>query len=214
MPNRDRSTQLDVARGIAILLVVAVHLSQVIGNGDVNAQWMFSKSKNFFDFGARGVQLFFMLSAYGLAISYTKDINLQKTSFYLRRFFRIYPIWIFAVIIYAYVYDKNAFISQNLNFKFGLTRSSSPSPEIVPGSWSLFTEITFYLVFPFIFPLVKNLKLLLLFTITLIFIRFLWLNFAEDLFNITDRNSFVGLFPISNFYTFMLGLTIYSFATR
>ena len=82
----NHSSRLNFLRGIAVLLVVSVHASQIVGNGDQSSNWVVPISKNFLDFGARGVQIFFILSAFGLAKSYEVHSEKPIRSFYARRF--------------------------------------------------------------------------------------------------------------------------------
>ena len=204
------SSRLNFLRGIAVLLVVSVHSSQIIGNGDQTSEWVIPISKNFMDFGARGVQIFFILSAFGLAKSYEVHSAKPIRSYYTRRLFRIYPVWIAAVLIHALIENKTQVIFQNVTFAFGWLRGSQNNPEVVGGSWTLFVEVIFYLLFPLIFPIARHTKTLFILIILLITLRIVWLKSAEEIFGIVDRNSFVGLHPFSNFYCFALGLLIYN----
>jgi peptidoglycan/LPS O-acetylase OafA/YrhL len=204
------SSRLNFLRGIAVLLVVSVHSSQIIGNGDPASEWVIPISKNFFDFGARGVQIFFVLSAFGLAKSYEVHSVQPIRSYYTRRLFRIYPVWIAAVLIHALIENKTQVVFQNVTFAFGWLRGSQNNPEIVGGSWTLFVEVIFYILFPLIFPIVRHTKTLFILFVLLITLRIVWLKLAEEIFGIADRNSFIGLHPFTNFYCFSLGLLIYN----
>lgn len=208
------SARLDFIRGLAVLLVVIVHTSQVLGNGLSTSNWIVPLGQEFLNFGARGVQIFFILSAFSLANSYTHHLNRQKTTYFIRRFFRIYPVWVIAVVIHGLAKNRLEFIPSNLSFIFGITRGTENNPEIVGGSWTLFVEILFYIVFPFIFPIVKRTKLLLLLLFSLVLVRIIWLYSAVEWLDINDRNSFIGLFPTSNFYCFAIGLLIFNLVQR
>lgn len=59
---------IDALRGIAILLVVIVHTSESIKN--LNPSLI-----KFLSFGQLGVQLFFVLSAYTLCLSYSSSFH-------------------------------------------------------------------------------------------------------------------------------------------
>lgn len=206
----NHSSRLNFLRGIAVLLVVSVHASQIVGNGDQASNWVVPISKNFLDFGARGVQIFFILSAFGLAKSYEGHSEKPIRSFYARRFFRIYPVWIFAVFIHVMIENKAQVFIQNATFAFGWLRGHENNPEIVGGSWTLFVEVIFYILFPLLFPIAKHTKTLLSLILFFIVLRILWLKSADEMFGIEDRNSFVGLHPFSNMYCFTLGLLIYN----
>ena len=204
------SARLDFIRGLAVLLVVTVHTSQVLGNGLSTSKWILPFGQEFLNFGARGVQVFFLLSAFSLANSYSHHLKHQKKTYFIRRFFRIYPVWVVAVLIHGFAKNRFEFIPANLSFIFGITRGTENNPELVGGSWTLFIEILFYIVFPFIFPIVKRTKLLLFLLFSLVITRIVWLNSASVWLGIDDRNSFIGLFPLSNFYCFAVGLFVFN----
>ncbi|MGA7989834.1 MAG: acyltransferase [Thermoanaerobaculia bacterium] len=72
---------IDGLRGIAILMVVSVHTSQWCGNGGPETAHV-PGMKDLIDAGARGVQLFFLLSAFTLFAS-------SKNRFRVDRFPRL-----------------------------------------------------------------------------------------------------------------------------
>ena len=109
-----------------------------------------------------GVQLFFVASAYTLCLSASRRAE-PVSSFYIRRFFRIAPLYYFAIVLYAIVayvqarfggVDRTADysllnITSNVLFVHGLVPSANNS--IVPGGWSIATEMMFYAIFPLLF---------------------------------------------------------------
>ena len=56
---------IDGVRGVAVLLVLLVHTSQFVAN-DIQGRFNFYLSELFVNWGARGVQLFFIVSAFTL----------------------------------------------------------------------------------------------------------------------------------------------------
>ena len=46
----NHSSRLNFLRGIAVLLVVSVHASQIVGNGDQASNWVVPISKKFLGF--------------------------------------------------------------------------------------------------------------------------------------------------------------------
>jgi peptidoglycan/LPS O-acetylase OafA/YrhL len=84
---------IDVLRAVAILMVIFVHNSQTV-NG------LSTEVKSISEYGQIGVQLFFVASAYTLCFSQTKrrQDKFPLRSFFLRRFFRIAPLYYFAII--------------------------------------------------------------------------------------------------------------------
>lgn len=84
---------IDALRGYAILLVILVHSSQHVPNFD-GLIWDVSIQ------GARGVQLFFVVSAFTLMMSWSRR-NDGSVNFYLRRLFRIAPMFWSAIVVYS-----------------------------------------------------------------------------------------------------------------
>ncbi|WP_278551582.1 acyltransferase family protein [Elizabethkingia bruuniana] len=142
---------LNSARGIAILMVIIVHVSTLY-----NGKLMHSFLKIFFYYGQMGVQLFFVASAFTLCLSWDNrksDNNL--ISFYIRRYFRIFPIFYLGILFYFilnfYLKSVDNYSVKNILANIFLLHGMVPSAiDIVPGGWSIGTEILFYLIFPFI----------------------------------------------------------------
>jgi peptidoglycan/LPS O-acetylase OafA/YrhL len=150
---------IDIARGIAILMVILVHTSQAV-NG-------ISQLVDDIDrYGQMGVQLFFVASAYTLCFSSVKRAEEKQPliSFLIRRFFRIAPLYYVAIIAY-FLAESNMHIlalikmpyslynfetiAANILFIHGFVPSANNN--IVPGGWSIGTEMAFYLIFPILF---------------------------------------------------------------
>lgn len=131
---------IDAARGLAILAVVAVHSSQHIDG--ITGPW-----RLLLDNGARGVQLFFIASAITLMMSWhSRDDG--ALPFYIRRLFRIAPLFFAAAIFYSIFYRD--FDATRLLSAFTLTLGLHPATMngVVPGGWSIGVEVVFYAVFP------------------------------------------------------------------
>ena len=156
--NITKFQQIDILRGLAILMVIIVHVSQII-SGDLVFKFIFA-------YGQMGVQMFFLASAFTL--SYSMDYRHEEKNaikfFFLRRFFRIAPGYYVGIIIYFLIslllnhlsisdslginHDpKNIII--NILFLNGLLPEENNN--VVPGGWSIGTEMIFYLIFPLIF---------------------------------------------------------------
>ncbi len=149
-------SNINSLRGIAILMVIMVHVSQLF-------KFSTKFEMLFFDYGKMGVQLFFIASAYTLCLS---DDNRKKEEkhllkFYIRRYFRIFPIYYLGIILYFALnyYQGSASsytlknVMSNVLFTHGLVPSANNS--IVPGGWSIGAEMLFYLIFPFLFKFLK-----------------------------------------------------------
>lgn len=140
---------INSARGIAIILVVILHCSFLYKTD--NAYF-----RKIFDYGNFGVQLFFVVSAYTLCFSFDrrKEEAHSVLNFYIRRFFRIFPMYYLGIGIY-YILSSifkitEAFTAKNVLANVFFVHGFVPSANntIVPGGWSVGTEMLFYLIFP------------------------------------------------------------------
>lgn len=158
-----RFDPIDSLRGIAALMVIMVHANSF---GDVDH--FPSLVGQFVSQGVRGVQLFYILSAFTLF--YTFDLRKgdanSTRNFLIRRFFRIAPLYYFAIGLYLlgrYIHllgDANQFpggwnIASNFLFLHGF--SPFWINDLVPGGWSIGVEFPFYFLLPFFFSKIKNL---------------------------------------------------------
>ncbi|HCN8108196.1 acyltransferase family protein [Escherichia coli] len=151
---------IDATRGIAILMVIMVHTSQLVDGlpglvGSVAS------------FGQMGVQLFFVASALTLCMSHSRRSGESNPTikYFIRRFFRIAPLYYCGIIgffVLNYVGTKylgapymhegqySAInILSNIFMLHGLIPSANNT--IVPGGWSIGTEFIFYALFPLLF---------------------------------------------------------------
>lgn len=151
---------IDVLRAIAILMVIFVHNSQTVHG-------LSPEVKSISEYGQIGVQLFFVASAYTLCFSQTKRAQeqYQLRSFFLRRFFRIAPLYYFAIIWYFLTDPINNILKiinvtahydfvnvlANVFFLHGFVPFANNN--IVPGGWSIGAEMAFYALFPLLFTL-------------------------------------------------------------
>lgn len=154
---------IDILKGMAILGVIAVHSHQSIPDLALAVKYTFN-------YGQLGVQLFFMLSAITLCISSQKRHEQHWRYFYLRRFFRIAPLYYLGIVLYLlaggffYCWSNGVFeipsqytllnILANVTFLNGFYAPANNN--IVPGGWSIATEMNFYLMFPILFFFLKN----------------------------------------------------------
>jgi peptidoglycan/LPS O-acetylase OafA/YrhL len=161
----NKLNHIDQLRGVAILLVILVHVFQSQANIH---RFLYSAS----DFGKIGVQLFFFLSAYTLCLSSNSRKEQSVANFYIRRYFRIAPLYYTGILIYylissatelnlhmilshheVYTFDN---VASNILFIHGLVPAANNT--IVPGGWSIGTEMIFYLLFPAVYLVYSKLK--------------------------------------------------------
>jgi peptidoglycan/LPS O-acetylase OafA/YrhL len=151
---------INALRGWAILSVIVVHNSNY-GSTDLSH---FSEVLNsLVNQGARGVQLFFVASAFTLFLSMSKRKQEKHPTrnFFIRRFFRIAPMYYLGIAFYTYWFTQvqphpitPANILANLTFLHGLSPYWIHS--LVPGGWSITVEMWFYALAPFLFTRIKT----------------------------------------------------------
>jgi exopolysaccharide production protein ExoZ len=156
-----RNQSLDLLRGVAILLVVLVHCQEE-STGVVPGLTWFAK-----EFGGLGVQLFFIVSGYTMMLTFGDRVDLAAArSFYLRRFFRIAPLFWVAIVFYLLVTrgrgitnfapDGVGVSDVLLTFFFLHSSSVTAYNSVVPGGWSIAVEMQFYLLFPLLIYLFRR----------------------------------------------------------
>ncbi|QNE39483.1 acyltransferase [Hymenobacter sp. NBH84] len=153
---------IDALRGVAALGIIVHHVPRAYLSDKINA---------FLLMGAGGVPLFFMLSAFTLFLSYYNRKNTNEKNpicnFYLRRFFRIAPLFYVLVLVSLLLNGTGLqnpndpsskvgllAIVANLTFTLGLHPYWISS--IVHNGWSIGTEMLFYLFVPLLYRWVKS----------------------------------------------------------
>ena len=181
---------IDSLRGLAILMVIIHHTNQL---SPINAPIFISK---LLSNGTRGVQLFFILSAFTLFLSFARRNSSENHPilfFFIRRFFRIAPLYYLAIIYYSFssIYNFDFWfgtqpivtkymVFSNLIFLNGLSPYWANS--LVPGGWSIGVEMIFYGLFPFLFYRIATINDAIKYLIFSLIIKFL---FQEILLNLT-----------------------------
>ena len=169
--------------------------------------------------GVYAVSIFYILSGISLAIVYLKRTHFDAQSFIIKRIYRIFPLYIMAVIItvliklvasqisdFNFSFDFYSLII-NLTLVFGFF---SPGNYIPIGGWSIGNEVVFYCAFPFLALLIMRKKLLLFNSIVLLFFiiyccfSFYFLN--ESLTDSQLWNTYVN--PLNQIFLFSAGLVI------
>lgn len=161
-----RFNYIDAARGIAILLVMLVHTAQGLGTTGGIPSFLP-------EYGQMGVQLFFVASAFTLCLSHDRrnDEALPLLNYAIRRFFRIAPLYYAGIFGYFVLRTLEASLHAgslvipedysalnvlaNVSFVHGFVPSANNT--IVPGGWSIGTEMAFYTIFPLLFALFQGL---------------------------------------------------------
>ncbi|MFY7788963.1 MAG: acyltransferase family protein [Thermoflexibacteraceae bacterium] len=170
---------IDALRGIAILLVIILHTSQY---GSPILSFTLNQVVNI---GNKGVQLFYVASAFTLFLSFKHKLNKEKSpfkNFFLRRFFRIAPMYYLGIIYYLYqdgwgarywLGDEPQVTLANIVANFLFIHGLNPYwiNSIVHGGWSIAVEMMFYACMPYLFLRIKNINAALNFFVFTLLLR-------------------------------------------
>jgi peptidoglycan/LPS O-acetylase OafA/YrhL len=162
-----RFAVLDAGRALAIAGVIAVHLALFLPDLPLTLQ-------HAAEYGQYGVQLFFVISA--ITICKTLEDAEQQTAstreavrmFYIKRFFRIAPLYYIGVAVYgvldllgtrfahAQVLAPHHVTDVIANLLFVHAWVPSAINSVVPGGWSIGIEMFFYAIAPLLFFAAKS----------------------------------------------------------
>ena len=229
----NQSIWLDVLRGLAIFGVVMVHTTEFLFQKlGYNVTWITSK----FLLGKYGVELFFFLSGWLLCSIYGISGNKLTRKYWLRRFARIYPLW---VLFMVYQLVKWQFFSTSsgnlikssaapnetfftfdtfslifLTLTFTLFFSDVLWNSVIPGGWSIQAEVAHYILFSVLRN--KNMNRIFLITsfvniFTFCLVKFSPLYFDQGNFFYKLIHAYLRLGVYSTFGFFLLGIVAFLF---
>lgn len=203
----------DVLRGIAATGVVFFHVLYLSG---LPINETASSIVGRFDFFVR---IFFILSAFAIANAYARNItDLDSIKrFYLKRFFRIAPLFYFMLAI-GVLYSKST--GQPWPSSFEFLASVSFLFQLIPGSnglvgggWSISIEWLFYALFPLFVSLIAGWRSALLSWMLLTSIAVLGRDHFTFFLN-GELRVFGLLYILSHAQYFVLGLLLYFLTQR
>jgi peptidoglycan/LPS O-acetylase OafA/YrhL len=157
MQTPGRFFRLDAVRGVAILWVVVFHI------GGVCCDWHFPDASSGLSLvsqglvklckmGALGVPMFFVLSGFLIHYTFSRSADPTVGNFWLRRFGRIYPPYLAALLIYAAVYGSFWTHRGRMDLLTHLCLVHTFGDRTFFGMnasfWSLAHEAQFYLLYP------------------------------------------------------------------
>lgn len=144
---RGYTTQL---KGLAIIYVILFHL------------WCATKNELLavFQYGFSGVDLFMIISGFGLAYSWNKNTS---KSFYLKRFFRIYPLFfVYYTIKYVLLLYMGEYKFQFTDLLAVWTTLNYYGYGCVEAGWYLCTMLLLYAIYPLLYKLTNKINVLIL----------------------------------------------------
>lgn len=149
--------EVDFLKGLSVLMVILFHIFFAVF-------FMFKKTPekveafinqipawlSFILSFDKAVDIFFMLSSFLLSFAllkiWDKKQSIHIRRFYLHRFFRIYPLFLVALLFYGLA-DINKLITEGWYSLLFIENIFSKG--IIPVQWSLSIEMQFYLIMPF-----------------------------------------------------------------
>jgi peptidoglycan/LPS O-acetylase OafA/YrhL len=157
-----RLREIDALRGLAAAAVVVEHSYGIRGEFPGSAfRWAVGESF--------GVPLFFAASAYCLytAMDSHGTCSKQVVAFYVRRLFRIAPLFYSVLALYlGGLYVGRGIpipwgqVAGTISFTFNFVEGGQSS--LVWAGWTIGIEMAFYVVFPLIYLLIKEMRAALL----------------------------------------------------
>ncbi len=208
---------IDALRGVAILMVIITHVNPA--TPDVS-----SLVSSLCSYGRMGVQLFFVLSAFTLCLTYAGRASDPHSirKFYVRRYLRIAPMYYVGILFYTglVIVERSmenigyANVAWHFTLLHGLNMEAFNN--VVPGGWSIGVEFLFYLIFPFIFRLVDGsirsigiaLTLSILVSLSLYFYLAFYIKLNVNAYSLGYWN-FVNQLPV-----FIVGFLLYFHFSR
>lgn len=147
------SPNLDLLRSLAVLCVVGAHTVDNLGHNRW-AGW----------FGITGVCFFFVHTSLVLMFSLERDPHAGH--FYVRRIFRLYPLWLVMVAVvvlfrvpewypqFVYRAPDTVGLLSNAMLTFNLVHRA----PVIPAGWTLPVEMDMYVFLPLLFLLARRWK--------------------------------------------------------
>jgi len=161
----DTDNNFTILRLVLALLVVLGHFHLLAGV--TSPPWPFN-------YAAVAVDCFFVVSGYLVANSFDRDSDFKR--FYIRRFFRIYPLYIVVVALQTLIlgllepagfmanlgslaryFAVNAVFANFLQYDVGAgVLTGLANPSLNASLWTLKIEVGFYLLLPFLWLAVRR----------------------------------------------------------
>ena len=150
--NTNRFSHIDALRGIAALLVIWLHVSEIFVHisPETSAQGTsFYDLARVFGFGRIGVVIFFAISGFVICRSLTGNIFEGSRKFITRRILRLYPAFWVSIVLGLpsiwWLFDK-PFGWNAVAFNFTMLPELFGKQPIIGLYWTLETEIVFYIL--------------------------------------------------------------------
>ena len=177
------NSAIDGVRAIAVLMVIIGHIFFFHNSNFLIGDEVFNNYATYWHLlrADLGVDLFFVISGFLIGSilfkEFKKTNNISFTSFYLRRFLRLMPVYLVAILCGIYLFDlpnsQNAWANV-----FYVNNFVNIAEQFMGWCWSLAIEEQFYILIPasllmLLFSKRKKINILLFFLILSVVIRFI-----------------------------------------
>lgn len=205
---------IQALRGIAALLVCIMH---ILSNQPPSDRWVVLSQRIMQSIGHFGVDLFFTISGFIMAWIVMKEVALPSVKsgfiFILKRFFRIYPLyWFTLLLMFGLSFVNNGFITdeayQLLNYHIIFLLTSFVPLQY--AAWTLGFELYFYIIVSLFICFFRRNYFLYFFTVWGVFQLFVIILNACHL--LSSAWGFWGNYLILEFYFgLLIGYCLYHF---
>lgn len=225
-----RNNLLDILRGWAIFGVVICHIATLVL--DTSYSESVGVNTNFFyalSLGRYGVEVFFFLSGFLLSQIYGNSVSVKSfeiSKYWKRRILRIFPLWIMfwlIAIIEFRIFNFGPWISGEsksevilaglMSITFTLYLSSKYW-GLVPGGWSIQTEVFQYICFPILRYKKWRLPLISILVLLHLAATFIGNRIPESVIVNNFFDSVIRLQVIPSIFFFALGIAIQEVYTK
>ncbi|GAA4993883.1 acyltransferase [Yinghuangia aomiensis] len=162
-------------------------------------------------YGDAGVAFFFVLSGFVLTWSYSPSVPLA--TFYWRRFARVWPLLLVTTVVAVWALREDVSeVWRKSLMSVGLLQAWFPAGDVFgnPVAWTLSCEAFFYLMLPFVAPLLirRSPRVLLGCAVAVVMAMWAYRYFTFDLIQPTDSHVRLQIlrFPAGRFLEFLLGI--------
>ena len=213
---------IDILKGAAISMVLVVHSANLF---QLPGPWNY-----LFSYGQMGTQLFFLLSAFSLSLSWSRKQGSERSfrTYFVRRIQRIAPGYWFMILLYALIafaagdllhqeiplpIDRDPLhVLVNVLFLNGLVPDANNL--VVLSGWYVGTAMILYALFPFLYSLYERGCRRRRSAITMaVFLAVLAVRVIIELFNhytyYSGNNSFMYFSFINQLPVFCLGIQLF-----
>lgn len=201
---------IDALRGMAAIYVVICH----VGFIPSPALALQGLGMRFVHAGHTGVILFFLVSSLTLCLSSSarKNENNHILKFYLRRLFRILPLFYFSLLLACirdYILRGTILPPSTVMSSFIGIFQPGRVDNMVWASWTLGIELCFYLIFPVVFIFAHNLRRALFILLVAIFLDLTISHSVIKSISSSVNDTIIRFSMIHNLPFFLFGIVIF-----